>query len=69
MVESTLQRYTLNDARWHYEHGLLVMAIQKAGEATGETRYMNFVSDWIDTFIQEDGSIRTYRINDSTLTR
>jgi unsaturated rhamnogalacturonyl hydrolase len=64
MVESTLQRYTLNDAHWHYEHGLQVMAIQKAAEATGEARYMRFVSDWIDHFVQADGTIRTYRVNE-----
>jgi len=64
MVESTLQRYTLSDAQWHYEHGLQVMAIQKAAEATGETRYMRFVSDWIDHFVQADGTIRTYRVEE-----
>ena len=61
MVESTLQRYTVNDAVWNYDHGLQVMAIQKAWEATGEARYLRFVSDWIDHFVQPDGSIRTYR--------
>jgi unsaturated rhamnogalacturonyl hydrolase len=60
MVESTLQRYTLRDFRWHYEHGLQVMAIQKAGEG----RYLNFVADWIDHFVQQDGSIRTYRLDE-----
>jgi unsaturated rhamnogalacturonyl hydrolase len=64
MVESTLQRYTLNDASWNYDHGLQVMAIQKAGEATGESRYLRFVSDWIDHFVQPDGSIRTYRMDE-----
>jgi len=64
MVESTLQRYMLSDAQWHYEHGLQVMAIQKAAEATGETRYMRFVSDWIDHFVQADGTIRTYRVEE-----
>lgn len=63
MVESTLQRYTLDDASWNYDHGLQVMAIQKAGEATGEARYLRFVSDWIDHFVQPDGSIRTYHID------
>ena len=67
MVESTLQRYTLDDALWHYEHGLQVMAIQKAAEVTGETRYMRFVSDWIDTFVQADGGIRTYRVDEFNL--
>src|SRR5919106_4473363 len=67
MVESTLQRYTLDHARWHYEHGLQVMAIQKAAEVTGEARYMSFVSDWIDKFVQADGSIRTYRVDEYNL--
>lgn len=67
MVESTLERYALRDAQWHYEHGLLVMAIQKVAETTGETRYMKFVSDWIDTFVQVDGNIRTYRMDEFNL--
>ncbi len=67
MVESTLQRYMMNDFQWHYEHGLLVMAIQKAGVATGEPRYLHFVSDWIDHFVQADGSIRTYRLDEYNL--
>jgi len=62
MVESTLQRYTLKDFSWNYDHGLQVMAIQKAGEATGEERYLQFVADWIDHFVRPDGSIRTYRM-------
>ncbi|MBN1451234.1 MAG: glycoside hydrolase family 88 protein [Anaerolineales bacterium] len=64
MVESTLQRYTLNAASWNYDHGLQVMAIQKAGEATGEERYLKFVADWIDHFVQPDGSIRSYHMNE-----
>lgn len=67
MVESTLQRYTLKNALWHYEHGLQVMAIQKAGEVTGEARYLRFASDWIDNFVQADGSIRTYRVGEFNL--
>lgn len=67
MVESTLHRYTLKDAAWHYEHGLQVLAIQKVGEVTGERRYGRFVSDWIDHFVQADGSIRTYRMDEYNL--
>ena len=58
MVESTLQRYTLNDASWNYDHGLQVMAIQKAGEATGEGRYIKFVTDWIDHFVLSFGRLQ-----------
>lgn len=64
MVESTLQRYTPKDFSWNYDHGLQVMAIQKAGEAIGEARYLKFVADWLDHFIQPDGTIRTYRLEE-----
>ncbi len=67
MVDSTLQRYTLKDAHWHYEHGLQVMAIQKSAQVTGEARYRSFVFDWIDRFVQADGSIRTYRVDEYNL--
>ncbi|HEU0296501.1 MAG TPA: glycoside hydrolase family 88 protein [Anaerolineales bacterium] len=64
MVESTLQRYTSKDFSWNYDHGLQVLAIQKAGEITGEARYLKFVADWIDHFVQPDGTIRTYRLEE-----
>jgi unsaturated rhamnogalacturonyl hydrolase len=67
MVESTLKRYTLNQARWHYEHGLLVLAIQKVAKAIGSEKYRRFVSDWIDLFVQPDGCIRTYEIYEYNL--
>jgi len=63
MVESTLQRYTPKDFSWNYDHGLQVFAIQKAGEATGEERYIKFAADWVDTFIMPDGTIHTYRMD------
>jgi unsaturated rhamnogalacturonyl hydrolase len=64
MVESTLQRYTVQQFSWNYDHGLQVLAIQKAAEATGEERYLRFVTDWVDHFIRPDGSIRTYRMEE-----
>ncbi len=64
MVESTLQRYTTQEFSWNYDHGLQVLAIQKAAETTGENRYIQFVADWVDHFTQPDGSIRTYRMEE-----
>jgi len=64
MVESTLQRYTPKDFSWNYDHGLQVLAIQKAGEATGEERYLKFVADWVDYFVQPDGTIRSYHLKE-----
>jgi unsaturated rhamnogalacturonyl hydrolase len=67
MAESTLKRYSLHDAVWHYEHGLLVMSINKVALVTGESRFDCFVSEWIDKFVQPDGDIRTYCMDDFNL--
>lgn len=61
MVESSLQRYTSEKFSWNYSHGLMVMAIQKAGEMLDEPKYLRFVLEWINSFVQADGTIRTYR--------
>lgn len=60
MVESTLQRYLPRDFSWNYDHGLQLLGIQKAGEVIGEERYLQFVADWVNAFVQPDGTIRTY---------
>ena len=67
MVESTLARYSLKDAKWHYEHGLQVMAIEKAGEHFGDPRYLKFVADWVNHFVNADGTIRTYSVGEYNL--
>ncbi len=67
MADSTLKRYTLSDAVWHYEHGLLVHALARAGKVTGEARYTQFAQNWVDRFVAPDGSIRSYRIDEFNL--
>jgi len=67
MADSTLHRWALLDAQWHYEQGLLVKAVGQAGEATGDPRYTRFVRAWVDHFVDPQGGIRTYRMEDFNL--
>jgi unsaturated rhamnogalacturonyl hydrolase len=67
MADSTLKRYSLSGALWHYEHGLLVMAINKVAMITGEPRFRCFVSEWIDKFVRPDGDIINYCMDDFNL--
>lgn len=62
MVDSVLARYLLGNAQWHYEHALMVKAIDAAGVSIGESRYTDFARAWIDGFITPEGDIRTYDI-------
>jgi unsaturated rhamnogalacturonyl hydrolase len=67
MADSTLHRYSLESARWHYEHGLLVRALAEVGRRTGQARYLSFARQWVDHFVAADGTIRTYRIDEFNL--
>jgi unsaturated rhamnogalacturonyl hydrolase len=61
MADSVLSSYFPSHWKWHYEHGLLVRAIQAAGAAGGDPRLSRFVRQWVDHFVTPEGEIRTYR--------
>lgn len=67
MVDSAIARYFHAPALWHYEDGLVLKGIIEAGLFHGEQRYIDFVDAWIDRFVDSDGSIHTYRMNEFNL--
>jgi unsaturated rhamnogalacturonyl hydrolase len=67
MADSMLKRHVPAAAQWHYEHGLLLQAIEQVGRATGEARFRDHVKATVDLFIDSDGSIRTYNLQDYNL--
>ncbi|MBQ9210231.1 MAG: glycoside hydrolase family 88 protein [Clostridia bacterium] len=46
---------------WNYIDGCMMTALLSLYEITGERRYFDFVESFIDAFVNEDGSIRTYK--------
>ncbi|WP_442029377.1 glycoside hydrolase family 88/105 protein [Paenibacillus sp. 2KB_22] len=53
--------------RWAYVPGMLLMAMMRAGIQLNEPTYTTFVRRHMDTFIREDGSIRTYSLEEYNL--
>ena len=47
-------------ADWNYIDGCMLTALLAMAEITGEKRYFDFVEGFVDSFVSEDGSIRTY---------
>ena len=47
-------------ADWNYIDGCMLTALLAMEEITGEKRYFDFVEHFVDSFISEDGAIRTY---------
>ncbi len=49
-------------AHWNYIDGCMITALLCAGEITGEKRYTDFAEEFIDWYVDEDGSIKGYDI-------
>jgi unsaturated rhamnogalacturonyl hydrolase len=51
-------------AKWTYEHGLVLKGIERVWENTRDKQYFDFIQHNMDHFVTEDGSIRTYSIDE-----
>jgi unsaturated rhamnogalacturonyl hydrolase len=67
MAESVMERSPVLMNRWHYEVGTMLVGFQQLYEVTGDERYYEFIKSNIDEFIEEDGSIRTYTVEEYNL--
>lgn len=67
MADSAIVRYAAAPARWHYEHGFLLKAIEQVWRVGGEAKYARFIQDTIDLFVDCDGGIRTYALEEYNL--
>lgn len=47
-------------ANWNYEIGVVLMGFERLWKMTGDNSYMDYTKNIIDHFINADGSIRTY---------
>ncbi|WP_374759646.1 glycoside hydrolase family 88 protein [Dyadobacter chenhuakuii] len=50
--------------KWDYEQGLMLKAIEKIWNRTGEGKYFDYIRKDIDQYVKSDGSIRTYKFDD-----
>ena len=46
--------------KWNYIDGCMITACLSLYKTTGDEKYLSFSKNFIDWFVQEDGSIKTY---------
>jgi len=51
-------------SRWTYDHGLVLKGIERVYLATGDKQYLDFIQRSMDHFVNDDGSIRTYKLDE-----
>jgi unsaturated rhamnogalacturonyl hydrolase len=67
MADTVMARHPLLSRRWHYEPGVVLVAMHQVWQKTGEQKYYDHVRSNIDQFVDADGEIRTYRLDDYSL--
>lgn len=67
MAGSVIKRYPLLAARWQYESGVVLSAIQQVWLKTQEKHYFEYIKHNIDEFVAPDGTIRTYSLDEYNL--
>jgi len=51
-------------AKWTYDHGLVLKGIERVWINTGDKQYLDFIQRSMDHFVANDGSIRTYSLDE-----
>ncbi len=51
-------------SKWNYIDGCMVKSILQMYEFTGEQKYFDFAKAFVDYFVNEDGTINTYRVEE-----
>ena len=54
-------------ASWNYIDGCMITALLSLADITGDRAFFDFAESFIDSFVLEDGSIRTYKPDGHTL--
>ena len=55
--------------KWEYTQGLVLKAILQVWQATGDEKYFQYVKTYYDQFIDSDGSIMTYDLEEYNIDR
>lgn len=50
--------------RWHYEQGLMLETMKQMFLYTGNDKYFDYIKQNIDGVIEENGNIKTYRVDE-----
>ena len=60
MADCTMAREGLLTKRWNYDYGVVWRGMEQLWRITGDRKYFEYIKAAIDTFVNEDGSIRDY---------
>lgn len=67
MADTVLCKFPEVKKRWSYDYGVVCKGIEKVYELTGDQKYFRYIKDSMDCFVQEDGNIKYYDMEEFNL--
>jgi unsaturated rhamnogalacturonyl hydrolase len=64
LADSVMARRPLISDNWRYETGVALKGMELIWSKTGEKRIWDYIQTNMDSFVQPDGNIRTYRLEE-----
>ncbi|PKD16427.1 glycosyl hydrolase family 88 [Salegentibacter salinarum] len=55
--------------KWEYTHGLIMTSMEILYKETGDEKYLDYIKNFADFMVKEDGSIKTYKQSDYNIDR
>lgn len=62
-IDSYLKGYQNYKSYWNYEDGTVLLGAKQMYEASQDEKYFNFIKDYLEYFIKEDGTIDHYEMD------
>src|SRR4051794_4240392 len=53
--------------KWVYDYGVILNGMKSLWQTTGDKRYYDFIKRGVDTFVNDDGTIKTYKVDEYNL--
>jgi rhamnogalacturonyl hydrolase YesR len=69
MTDSTMARFPVLAEEWNYQWGLVLRGVEHVWRATGDNKYFAYIQSNMDRFVQADGTIRGYRLEEYNVDR
>lgn len=67
MADTVLSKFPELRNRWAYDYGVVCKGLEKVYELTKDDRYFQYIKNNMDYFVQEDGSIKYYEMEQYNL--
>ncbi|MEX2603140.1 MAG: glycoside hydrolase family 88 protein [Gracilimonas sp.] len=58
-----------DEPKWEYTFGLVLKSIEKVWKNTGDDKYLEYIEDYYDFMIDEDGTINKYKVTNFNIDR